>query len=153
MVRPVTLSLALCVATALVGVSALRPNVVFLLSESLDGRLLRPDSVAKIPNIRALLAQQSVRFDAAYSNNPVCAPSRASLWSGRAPHKIVHAHNGMRVNGAWNNYEGLPADYDARIDQLLNASGYATLMVGKTDWTVGGHTESCFLESFTFNVA
>ena len=99
------------------------------------------------------MSQQSVRFDAAYSNNPVCAPSRASLWSGRAPHKIIHEHNGMQVNGAWNNYEGLPANYSARIDQMLNASGYSTLVVGKTDWTVGGHTESCFLESFTFNVA
>ncbi len=130
-----------------------RPNLVLMLSESLDGRLLRPDSPAKIPNIRALMNQQSVRFDTAYSNNPVCAPSRSSMWSGRAPHKIPHEHNGMTVNGVWNNYEGLPDNYSTRMDQLLGEAGYATLVAGKTDWTVGGHTESCFLESFTFNVA
>lgn len=76
------------------------PNFIFLLSESLDGRLLREDSPARIPHIRALLAAGSVRFDSAYSNNPVCAPSRASLWSGRAPHKIPHMHNGFLVRGA-----------------------------------------------------
>ena len=132
--------------------AAARPNVLLLLSESLDGRLLREDSAAKIPNIRALLASGSVRFDAGYSNNPVCAPSRASLWSGRAPHKIVHEHNTFKVNGAWNNAEGLPVGYSSRLDQLLNASGYTTGVFGKTDWTVGGHTESCLLASLTFNV-
>jgi arylsulfatase A-like enzyme len=129
-----------------------RPSFFFILSESLDGRLLRPDSLARIPNIRALLAGGSVRFDSAYSNSPVCAPSRSSLHSGRAPHKIAHVHNGEAVAGAWNNYEGLPDGYAARLDQLLNASGYATIIEGKTDWTVGGHTLANRLECITFNV-
>jgi arylsulfatase A-like enzyme len=129
-----------------------RPSFVFILSESLDGRLLRPDSLARIPNIRALLAGGSVRFDSAYSNSPVCAPSRSSLHSGRAPHKIAHVHNGELVGGVYNNYEGLPVNYSARLDQLLNASGYATLIAGKTDWTVGGHSLANRLECVTFNV-
>ena len=129
-----------------------RPSFIFILSESLDGRLLRPDSLARIPNIRALLAGGSVRFDSAYSNSPVCAPSRSSLHSGRAPHKITHMHNGETVRGVWNNFEGLPANYSARLDQLLNASGYATLIAGKTDWTVGGHSLANRLECLTFNV-
>lgn len=135
-----------------IGAATDRPNFLFFLSESLDGRLLREDSPAKIPNIRALLASGSVRFDAGYSNNPVCAPSRASMWSGRAPHRIPHEHNGFLVNGAWNNYEGLPVNYSSRLDQLLNASGYASGVFGKTDWTVGAHTLSCRLASITFNV-
>jgi arylsulfatase A-like enzyme len=149
MIRHVFLTILLLAPRA---VSAAPPNFLFLLSESLDGRLLREDSPAKIPNIRALLAAGSVRFDTAYSNNPVCAPSRSSLWSGRAPHKIVHEHNGFIVNGVWNNYEGLPSTYNTRLDQLLNASGYATGVFGKTDYTVGGHSESCRLASFTFQV-
>ena len=138
--------------SAAASASAQPPNFLFLLSESLDGRLLREDSPAKIPHIRALLASGSIRFDAGYSNNPVCAPSRASLWSGRAPHKIPHEHNGFLVQGAWNNYEGLSKNYSQRLDQLLNASGYATGIFGKTDWTVGSHSESCRLASLTFNV-
>ena len=129
-----------------------RPSFVFILSESLDGRLLRPGSLARAPNIRALLAGGSVRFDSAYANSPVCAPSRSSLHSGRAPHKIAHEHSGMLVRGVWNNAEGLPANYSARLDQLLNASGYATLLSGKTDWNVGGHSLANDLECYTFNV-
>ena len=132
--------------------AAKSPSFVFVLSESLDGRLLRPESLARVPNIRALLAGGSVRFDAAYSNSPVCAPSRSSMHSGRAPHKIAHEHNGMLVRGVWNNAEGLPSNYSARLDQLLNASGYATSIVGKTDWDIDGHSEANNLECYTFNV-
>ena len=127
------------------------PSFVFLLSESLDGRLLRPGSPAKIPHIRALLAGGSVRFDVAYSNNPVCAPSRSSLWSGRAPHKIPHKHNGFSVRGAWNNYEGLDPAMDT-LDSLLNASGYGVQLTGKMDTAIGGHTLTCQLTSTSFNI-
>ena len=130
------------------------PNVLFLLSESLDGRLLREGSPAAIPNIRALMAR-GVTFDAAYSNSPVCAPSRSSLWSGRAPHRIPHEHNGYLVQGAWNNYEGLPTSgpVSVRLDQLLQAAGYSVDIAGKTDWSVGSHSETCLLASVSFNIA
>ena len=143
---------AVLAAISITAATAARPSFVFLLSESLDGRLLRPDSLARIPNIRALLAGGSVRFDSAYSNSPVCAPSRSSLHSGRAPHKISHINHGMLVRGVWNNAEGLPPGYNARLDQLLNASGYATLLKGKTDWDIGGHSEANNVECWTFNV-
>lgn len=148
---PYLLSIALALATT----TTTPPNFVFLLSESLDGRLLREDSPAHIPNIRALLSSGSVRFDGAFSNNPVCAPSRSSLFSGRAPHKIPHEHNGFLVGGAWNNYEGLAPTYDTRLDQLLATpqwGSYAINLQGKTDWTAGSHTESNRLECITFNV-
>ena len=100
------------------------PSFVFLLSESLDGRLLRPDSPAKIPHIRALLASGSVRFDSAYSNSPVCAPARSALHSGRDVHRIPHTHNGMAVRGAWNNYEGLDRNYSGGLlHERLAAAG------------------------------
>jgi arylsulfatase K len=123
-----------------------------MLSESLDGRLLRAGSPARIPRIRALLAAGSVRFDSAYSNSPVCAPSRSSLHSGRDVHKIAHTHDGLAVAGVWNNAEGLDVGYDALLHDLLNASGYATRVFGKTDWTVGGHTETALLSSLSFNI-
>lgn len=122
--------------------SSALPSFVFLLCESLDGRLLREGSAAKIPNIRALISAGSVRWDSAYANSPVCAPSRSSLISGRAPHKIPHVHNGIAVAGAWNNAEGLDSNYSARLDQLLSSADYSVSLAGKTDWLVGGHTET-----------
>lgn len=148
---PALLILSLLAAVTAFAVAD-RPSFVFIHAESLDGRLLRPDSLAAIPNIRSLLAGGSVRFDTTYANSPVCAPSRSSMHSGRAPHKILHEHNGMTVRGVWNNYEGLPTNYSTRLDQLLNESGYATAVFGKTDWTVGGHSLDNRLEAITFNV-
>lgn len=130
-----------------------RPNFVFLLAESTDGRLFRPDSPVPLPNIRALQASGGVLFDSTYANAPVCCPSRSSFLSGRYPHKLNHTHNGVDVRGVWNNYEGLPVNYNATLfDLLRDAGGYALHLGGKTDWTVGGHSESCFLEAFTHNV-
>ena len=160
--RTSSILLSAAISSFSVGVIASLPPIidtapplsfVFLLSESLDGRLFREGSAAKIPNIRALLSSGSVTFDSAYSNDPVCAPSRSSLFSGRAPHKIPHQHNGMLVGGVWNNYEGLDANYSTRMDQLLGNAGYHVQLTGKMDVTVGSHTESCRLESLTFNVA
>jgi arylsulfatase A-like enzyme len=58
-------ALAALAAAAASAAAAAPPSIVFLLSESLDGRLLNDDSVAVIPNIRALAARGSVRFEAA----------------------------------------------------------------------------------------
>ena len=148
MVLALTL-LTLCRVASTAGEQA--PNFIFVLSESLDGRLLRPGSAAKIPNIRALM-NEGVRFDAAYANSPVCAPSRSALHSGRDIHHIPHEHNGMLVTGAWNNYEGLDQNYTGFLHERLAAAGYSTELNGKRDWTVGGHTETCQLSSLTFNV-
>ena len=152
--RRISRIIALFSAIALVPASAAVPNVLFILSESLDGRLLRKDSPASIPNIRALQSR-GITFDTAYSNNPVCAPSRSSLWSGRAPHKIPHVHNGYNVSGVHNNYEGLPdtGPISVRLDELLTNLGYTVDISGKTDWKIGSHSETSLLTSTSFNVA
>ena len=92
-----------------------------------------------------------MQFDTHYVSAPVCAASRASIWSGRYPHNIPHAQasTGMHVNGAWNNYEGLPHNYSQKIQDVLNASGYDILISGKTDWSTGGHSLDNRLEAWT----
>jgi arylsulfatase A-like enzyme len=129
-----------------------RPNIVFLHGESTDGRLFRPGSPVPLPNIRGLMASGGVTFDMTYSNAPVCCPSRASMLTGRYPHRVGHPHNGLFVKGVYNNYEGLTAD-NATVFDMLAASGYAVRIEGKTDWENGGHTESAMLEALTHNVA
>lgn len=39
-----------------------------------------------------------------------------------------------------------------RLDDILNASGYATAMLGKQDYTVGSHTLTSTLSSITMNI-
>ena len=128
------------------------PNIVLLIVESTDGRTWRRDNFAPvpIPNIRSL-ADKGVQFDTHYANVPVCCPSRASTWSGRLPHKIPHTQkgSGLAVNGVWNNYEGLPLDYDQKIFDVLARNNYSVKISGKEDWSTGGHSENVYLNSWT----
>ena len=127
------------------------PNIVFLVVESTDGRTWTPgysNSALVLPAIRSL-QQRGVSFERHYSNAPVCCPSRASFWSGRHVHKIAHDHSGVKVRGAWNNFEGLPQGYPDRIDQVLGRNGYATKISGKKDWDTGSHSMNVRLSAWT----
>ncbi len=132
-----------------------RPNIVFLVVESTDGRTWRDGyqngvlNSSAMPNIKRLEQIGGTSFHAHYSNVPVCCPSRASFWSGRHAHHIPHMHNNIKVGGSWNNYEGLPHNYTNRIDQVLNRSGYDTKLTGKFDWKSGSHSLNVRLNSWT----
>ena len=66
-----------------------KPNVVFILVDDLGWRDLGcyGSSFYETPNID-LLASQSHRFTNAYSSNPVCSPTRASIMTGKHPSRI-----------------------------------------------------------------
>ena len=76
---------AIMVAVILVCASSLRaerPNVLLILVDDLKPALgCYGDAVAKTPNIDALAAR-GMRFDLAYCNQAVCAPSRFTLMLG-----------------------------------------------------------------------
>ncbi|UCH35766.1 MAG: sulfatase-like hydrolase/transferase [Armatimonadota bacterium] len=75
--------------------------------------------VIQTPNLDRLAAA-GVRFTRAYVNNPLCMPSRATLFNGLTP----RAH-GVRTNG-------IPLDrrFPTMLDALSQA-GYSTHSVGK----------------------
>ena len=131
-----------------------RPNIVFLVVESTDGRTWTPgyqNDVIPMPNIR-LLQENGTQFRRHYSNAPVCCPSRATFWSGRHASNIPHEHDGIRVDGVWNNFEGLPSNFSDRMDQVLDRAGYQVKMSGKLDWSTGDHSENVYLNAWTMNV-
>lgn len=109
-----------------------RPNIIFIHTDSMDGRIMgcmgHPAMGRATPNIDAL-AQQGVMFRNAYSNNPVCCPSRASMWSGQYTHHCE----------GWNNHKGLEKDTPT-FQTHLEREGYAMHILGKTDYLSGFHT-------------
>ena len=67
-----------------------RPNIVLIMADQLapqfTGAYGHPQ--VKTPNIDALAAR-GMRFDAAYCNSPLCAPSRFSFMSGQRISRIA----------------------------------------------------------------
>ncbi len=118
-----------------------RANILFIQCDSMDGRVMgcmgHPAMRRATPNLDALAAQ-GVLFDNTYCNNPICCPSRASMWSGQWTHHCA----------GWNNYKGLAPDtptFRTRLDE----AGYLTQTFGKTDYLSGFHTIRSRVSSWT----
>uniref|UniRef100_A0A3P9JTP7 Arylsulfatase K n=1 Tax=Oryzias latipes TaxID=8090 RepID=A0A3P9JTP7_ORYLA len=119
-----------------------RPNIVMVMSDAFDGRLsFDPGSkVVQLPYIN-YLRQLGSTFLNAYTNSPICCPSRAAMWSGQ----FVH------LTQSWNNYKCLEANATTWMD-LLEENGYLTKMMGKLDFTSGSHSVSNRVEAWTRDV-
>ena len=68
---------------------ASRPNFVLIMADQLTAHALPfyGHALVRTPNL-SRLANEGVVFDSAYCNFPLCAPSRASLLTGRLAHSI-----------------------------------------------------------------
>ncbi len=122
-----------------------RPNVIFVQTDSWDGRVL--GCLGHAPMKRATphvdrLAERGVMFRNAYSSHPICCPSRANLWSGRYTYHCE----------SWNNYKGLEAGTDTLLEHL-RAAGYqfpnARGGLGKLDYLSGSHTQLARVSAWT----
>jgi len=71
-----------------------RPNVLFIMSDQHNARRLScaGDEEAATPNLDRL-AEEGVRFENAYCNNPICTPSRMSYLSSLYP--STHGYYGL----------------------------------------------------------
>ena len=98
-----------------------QPNVLLLMSDQHKRSCMGiyGDPVAKTPNLDAL-AGQSVWFSNAYCNNPVCAPSRASMMTGLYSHHLEVQDNSTPY---------LPTHLT--MAHHFNRAGYMTALVGK----------------------
>ncbi|MHC5067209.1 MAG: sulfatase family protein [Planctomycetota bacterium] len=117
-------SLGLMVIGMAAAVAADRPNIVWIFSDdhayqaigAYGGRFADEDLT---PNLDRL-AFEGMRFDRAFVGNSICAPSRATLLTGKHSHK-----NGKLSNrGAFNHDQ-------AQFQKVLQANGYQTAMIGK----------------------
>jgi arylsulfatase A-like enzyme len=99
-----------------------RPSIVFILADDLGyGDLgCYGQTQIRTPNIDKL-AEEGMRFTSFYAGSAVCAPSRATLMTGR--------HTG-HVSIRGNNKSSLEAQ-EITVAELLKASGYRTGCIGK----------------------
>jgi len=101
-----------------------RPNIVWIFSDdhayqaigAYGGRFEKEKLTPHIDRI----AREGMVFDRAYVGNSICAPSRATLLTGK------HSHlHGKRTNGG-----GFDHD-QPQFQKLLRGAGYQTAMIGK----------------------
>jgi N-acetylglucosamine-6-sulfatase len=104
--------------------SARRPSIVLIVADDLDAR-----SVEHMPRLGALVAAAGVRFENNFATVPLCAPSRASLLTGRYAHNHGVRHNGG-VGGGFAEFSRRGAEA-ATLATWLKAAGYRTALLGK----------------------
>ena len=98
-----------------------RPNILLIQCDQMTAFALRSygGTSAKTPNIDALAADGTV-FSNAYSNFPICVPSRASMLTGQLASRIE----------VWDNGAELCASIPT-VAHHLGAAGYQTILCGK----------------------
>jgi choline-sulfatase len=125
MINKLTILLLTCLATTTL---AQQPNVVLIVCDDLNdyitgipGQTGHPQSIT--PHVEKLAAT-GVAFSKAYSNNPVCAPSRASFLTGIYPH--------TSKNLFWNKWWTNPVLNNSRtIMEHFRENGYHVAGTGK----------------------
>lgn len=101
-----------------------KPNVLFIMTDELSAETMSLNLGTKFiqtPNID-YLATHGVRFTNAYCANPLCVPSRSSIFTGRYPHEL----------GIQNNDDTLidPNTFPS-MGTIFKNAGYETGYIGK----------------------
>lgn len=102
--------------------TSIRPNLLIVLSDQHSYDMLGAYGNEQIitPNLDQF-AKEGIRFNNAFSNQPVCTPFRGMLMSGIHPLK----------NGAFTNDVPLLPDKSQLLGEILKEKGYQTAYIGK----------------------
>jgi len=98
-----------------------KPNILFIMTDDHASHALScyGSKINKTPHIDRI-ASEGIHFDNCFCTNSICAPSRATILTGKYSH----------MNGVWNN----TLDFDSTqmtFPKLLQEAGFQTAMIGK----------------------
>ena len=101
-----------------------KPNVLFIMTDQLSAESTSfnlGSKYLKTPNID-FLAENGVSFANAYCANPLCIPSRSSMFTGRYPHELGIQYNVVKQID--------PVEFPT-LGTIFKNAGYETGYVGK----------------------
>lgn len=118
-----------------------QPNILLIMADQLAPQFTGcyGHKVVKTPNLDALAAR-GMRFDSAYCNSPLCAPSRFSMMAGQLVSRI----------GAWDNASEFKASTPT-FAHYLTTLGYDTCLSGKMHF-VGPDQKHGFKDRITTDI-
>lgn len=121
--------------------SAVKPNILVVMADQLAPHFTGcyGHKVAKTPHLDAL-ASRGMRFDAAYCNSPLCAPSRFAFMSGQLISRIAAYDNASEFKAT------VPT-----FAHYLKALGYRTCLSGKMHF-VGPDQKHGFEDRITTDI-
>jgi len=107
-----------------------KPNIILILTDQQNATMMScaGNKYVKTPAMDSL-AETGVRFEKAYCSNPICVPSRFSMFTGRMPSEI-----GLRETSfPWDEPRNHVSDDIKRnaLGWLIRAAGYETKYGGK----------------------
>ncbi|MEO6181663.1 MAG: arylsulfatase [Verrucomicrobiota bacterium] len=133
----ISLSLFFCIPHHSSAGQDRKPNIIFFIADDLGYGDVGCFGQKKIrtPNIDRL-AKEGMKFTQHYAGNPVCAPSRCVLMTGKhSGHSFIRDNRGVQPEGQF----PIPAD-TVTLAKLLKRIGYTTGAFGK--WGLGGPDSS-----------
>ena len=102
------------------------PNILFLMTDQMQGRVLEPDNPCQTPNLDRLAAR-GMRFRPRLHANAVCSPARASLMTGLLPHN----HGVLFVEHTVDADQAVLRSQHPHWAERLTDAGYNTGYFGK----------------------
>lgn len=120
LLRALVLLLVLTPAAA----ASAAPNILVIMTDDQEDT----GSMAYMPKVRSLIAEQGITFQNSFANVPLCAPSRASFFTGQAAHNHGIKANSPLDDGGW---EAFKAKEETALPVWLQQAGYKTALLGK----------------------
>ncbi len=98
------------------------PNILVIMSDEHNPAVTGcyQNEIVRTPNLDRLAAC-GVTFDGAYTNSPLCVPSRLAFTAGKY----------ISRTGAWSNSCWLPSAEYPSLPRIMNAAGYESFLCGK----------------------
>lgn len=115
---------ALVLLLASVTASEAAPNIVVIMTDDQEDM----GSTAYMPKLRALIGEQGLTFRNSFVDTPLCAPSRASFFTGQAAHNTGIKANSPLDDGGWEAFKGREPN---ALPVWLKGAGYRTALLGK----------------------
>lgn len=109
-----------------------KPNILIIMTEHQQAQTIEPNSKCSMPNVKDRIVRRGMLFRLGYTPTALCAPARASFFTGLYP----------TAHGMYNNYHSLPVIHyglfeDVKLfSEYLRGAGYNLSYIGK--WHVSG---------------